>query len=47
MVSAASMKKFMKERGFLGPVHVTGAKIGEVCDQLRYAIVPAMLAGIN
>ena len=42
VVSAASMKKFMKERGFLGPLHVTSAKTGEGCDQLREAIVQAI-----
>jgi GTPase SAR1 family protein len=42
VVSAASMGKFMKERGFLGPLHVTSAKTGEGCDQLREAIVQAI-----
>ncbi|MBI5820023.1 MAG: TIR domain-containing protein [Verrucomicrobia bacterium] len=42
VVSAASMKKFMKERGFLGPLHVTSAKTGEGCNQLREAIVEAI-----
>jgi WD40 repeat protein/GTPase SAR1 family protein len=42
VVSAASMKKFMKERDFLGPLHVTSAKTGEGCDQLREAIVQAI-----
>ena len=42
VVSAASMKKFMEERGFLGPLHVTSAKTGEGCDQLREAIVQAI-----
>ena len=36
------MKKFMKERGFLGALHVTSAKTGEGCDQLREAIVQAI-----
>jgi len=42
VVSAASMKKFMKERGFLGTLHVTSAKTGEGCDELREAIVQAI-----
>lgn len=42
VVSAASMKKFMKERGFFGPLHVTSAKTGEGCEQLRDAIVRAI-----
>jgi hypothetical protein len=31
------MKRFMKERGFFRPVHLTNAKIGEICDQRREA----------
>jgi WD40 repeat protein len=42
VVSAASMKKFMGERGFLGPLHETSAKTGKGCDQLREAIVQAI-----
>ena len=42
VVSAASMKKFMAERGFLAPLHLTSAKTGEGCDQLRDAIVKAI-----
>jgi len=42
VVSAAAMEKFMKERGFFGPLHVTSAKTGEGCDQLREAIVQAI-----
>jgi hypothetical protein len=42
VVSAASMEKFMQERSFLGPLHVTSAKTGEGCDQLREAIVQAI-----
>ena len=42
VVSAASMKKFMEERGFFGPLHVTSAKTGAGCDQLREAIVQAI-----
>jgi GTPase SAR1 family protein len=42
VVSAASMKKFMAERGFLGPLHLTSAKTGEGCDELCEAIVQAI-----
>jgi small GTP-binding protein len=42
VVSAASMKKFMKERGFLGPLNETSAKTGKGCDQLREAIMEAI-----
>jgi GTPase SAR1 family protein len=42
VVSNASMKKFMTERGFLGPLHLTSAKTGEGCDELREAIVEAI-----
>ncbi len=42
VVSAGSMKKFMKERGFLGPLQETSAKTGKGCDQLREAIVKAI-----
>ncbi|HEY3325223.1 MAG TPA: TIR domain-containing protein [Planctomycetota bacterium] len=42
VVSAASMKKFMKERGFLDPLHETSAKTGKGCDELREAIVQAV-----
>ncbi|MGO8926273.1 MAG: TIR domain-containing protein [Limisphaerales bacterium] len=42
VVSAASMKKFMGERGFLGSLHKTSAKTGKGCDQLREAIVQAI-----
>ncbi len=41
-LSAASMKKFMNERGFLDPLHETSAKTGKGCDQLREAIVQAI-----
>jgi hypothetical protein len=41
-VNAASMKKFLGERGFLGPLHETSAKTGKGCDQLREAIVLAV-----
>jgi hypothetical protein len=43
VVSATSMKKFMKERGFLGPLHVPNAKQSLCCEELKQAI----LAGIN
>jgi hypothetical protein len=36
------MKKFMRERGFLGPLHETSAKSGAGCDRLRDAIVGAI-----
>ena len=36
------MKKFMRERGFLGPLLETSAKTGEGCDELRDAIVQAI-----
>ena len=42
VVSAAGMKKFMEQRGFLGPLHETSAKTGEGCEQLREAIVEAI-----
>src|ERR1035441_2609347 len=42
VVSAASMKKFMGERGFRGPLHETSAKTGKGCGQLREAIVQAI-----
>jgi len=42
VVSAASMKKFMNERGFLGALHEMSAKTGKGCDQLREAIVQAI-----
>jgi GTPase SAR1 family protein len=42
VVSVASMKKFMRERGFLGPLHETSAKTGEGCDRLRDAIIRAI-----
>ena len=42
VVSAASMKKFMAERGFFGPLHETSAKTGEGCRQLCQAIVQAI-----
>jgi GTPase SAR1 family protein len=38
VVSAASMEKFMAERGFLAPLHLTSAKTGEGCELLREAI---------
>lgn len=42
VVSAASMKKFMNERGFIPPLRLTSAKTGEGCDDLREAIVRAI-----
>ena len=42
MVNAASMKKFMGGRGFVGPLHETSAKTGKGCDQLSEAIVQAI-----
>ncbi len=41
-VSAASMDTFLKERGFLAPLHLTSAKTGEGCDALRDAIEKAI-----
>jgi WD40 repeat protein len=42
VVGAASIKKFMKERGFVGPLHETSAKTGKGCEELREAIVRAI-----
>jgi small GTP-binding protein len=42
VVSALSMKEFMAERGFLSPLHLTSAKTGEGCEELRSAIVEAI-----
>ena len=42
VVSDTSMMKFLKERGFRVPLHMTSAKTGEGCDQLREAIVQAI-----
>lgn len=42
VVSAANVKKFMKERSFVGPLHETSAKTGKGCDELREAIVRAI-----
>ena len=42
VVSAASMEKFMAERGFRGKLHETSAKTGQGCDLLREAIVQAI-----
>lgn len=42
VVSATSVKKFMAERGFLEPLHLTSAKTEEGCDKLREAIVKAI-----
>jgi len=40
--SAAGMERFMADRGFLSPLHLTSAKTGEGCEQLREAIVQAI-----
>jgi WD40 repeat protein len=42
VVSVASMNKFMTERGFREPLHLTSAKTGAGCDGLRDAIVGAI-----
>jgi small GTP-binding protein len=42
VVSAASMKKFMAERGFLEPLHLTSAKTAAGCSELRDAIDKAI-----
>ncbi len=42
VVSAKSMNKFMTERGFVQPLHLTSALTGEGCKQLREAIVDAI-----
>ncbi len=42
VVGSASMKKFMRERGFPGPLHETSAKTADGCDLLREAIVRAI-----
>lgn len=42
VVSDASMDKFMVERGFRPSLHLTSAKTGEGCDELRMAIVEAI-----
>lgn len=42
LVSAASIDKFMTERAFLPPLHITSAKTGEGCSKLRAAIVGAI-----
>ncbi len=42
IASSAKMKKFMKERGFAGSLHLTSAKTGEGCDGLREAISKAV-----
>ncbi len=40
--SAARMQKFMEQRGFLAPLHLTSAKTGQGCEELRDAIVKAI-----
>jgi WD40 repeat protein len=42
VVSSGNMTKFMAERGFLQPLHLTSAKTGEGCDELRAAIAKAI-----
>ena len=42
VVSDASIQKFMNERGFHQPLHLTSAKTGEGCESLRNAIVMAI-----
>lgn len=42
VVSAAHMDKFIAERGFCTPLHLTSAKTKEGCEQLREAIVAAI-----
>ena len=42
VVSEASVQRFMAERGFQTPLHLTSAKIGDGCDTLRDAIVEAI-----
>lgn len=42
VVSDTSMMNFLKERVFRVPLHMTSAKTGEGCDQLREAIVQAI-----
>jgi len=42
VVSAASVTKFMQERGYLEPFHETSAKTGKGCATLRDAIIAAI-----
>jgi WD40 repeat protein len=42
VVSSASMKRFMAERGFRGALYQTSAKTGVGCEKLRDAIVAAI-----
>ncbi len=42
VVSAARMQKFMTERGFLPPLHLTSAKTGDGCTEIRDAIAGAI-----
>jgi GTPase SAR1 family protein len=42
VVSASSIKKFMMERSFIQPLHLTSAKTGEGCKELRDAIVDSI-----
>jgi hypothetical protein len=42
VVSSGTMEKFMAERGFVPPLHLTSAKTAEGCEGLRQAIVAAI-----
>lgn len=42
VVSKISMERFMEERGFLPPLHLTSALTGQGCETLREAIVAAI-----
>jgi hypothetical protein len=42
VVSNASMERFMAERGFLPPLHLTSAKTGDGCEGLCKAILEAI-----
>jgi small GTP-binding protein len=42
IVSNSSIDKFIGERGFCSPLHLTSAKTGEGCEALRDAIITAI-----
>ncbi|WP_295444065.1 TIR domain-containing protein [uncultured Thiodictyon sp.] len=42
VVSTTGMEKFMAERGFCPSLHLTSAKTGDGCDELREAIIQAI-----
>ncbi|MGE0882135.1 MAG: TIR domain-containing protein [Blastocatellales bacterium] len=42
VVSNSSIEKFITERGFLPPLHLTSAKTGEGCDELCACIISAI-----